>query len=47
MMEFIAEISDNLSDNTIQKNLQNRVLEKVQGRLDYLVNDTLMLAGEG
>jgi len=43
----MAEICGNLSDNTIQKNLQNRVLEKVQGRLDYLVNDTLMLAGEG
>ena len=47
MKESMAEIHGNLSDNTIQKNLQNRVLEKVQGRLDYLVNDTLMLAGEG
>jgi len=47
MMQSMAEIRGNLSDNTIQKNLQNRVLEKVQGRLDYLVNDTLMLAGEG
>jgi len=47
MMKSMAEIRGNLSDNTIQKNLQNRVLEKVQGRLDYLVNDTLMLAGEG
>ena len=47
MMESMAEIRGNLSDNTIQKNLHNRVLKKVQGRLDYLVNDTLMLAGEG
>ena len=47
MRESMAEIRGNLIDNTIQKNLQNRVLEKVQGRLDYLVNDTLMLAGEG
>ena len=33
MMQSMAEIRGNLSDNTIQKNLQNRVLEKVKARV--------------
>ena len=34
MMKSMTEIRGNLSDNTIQKNLQNRVLEKVKTRLE-------------
>jgi hypothetical protein len=47
MLSAMKEIRSNLSGNHIEKNLSVRLMEKVNTRLRYLVNDTLMLAGKG
>lgn len=46
-MNAMEEIRVNLSDSRSEKNLWDRVLYKLNRRLDYILNDTLMLAGKG
>jgi hypothetical protein len=45
MMSAMAKIRSNLGDDPINKNLCDRLMQVINRRLDYMLNDTLMLAG--
>lgn len=44
MMSAMAKIRSNLGDDPINKNLCDRLMQVINRRLDYMLNDTLMLA---
>jgi hypothetical protein len=45
MMSAMAKIRSNLGDDHINKNMCDRLMQVINRRLDYMLNDTLMLVG--
>jgi hypothetical protein len=45
MMSAMAKMRANLGDDPINKTLCDRLMQVINRRLDYMLNDTLMLAG--